>query len=64
MKIEVVRPCFVNSTARQAGEVVEVSEHDGYLLIGMRKAKKFIPPPTDPEPEGDQKKPGRKKKED
>lgn len=66
MKIQIgENACFVSKIAREPHEVVEVSEQEARLLIGMRKATKYVAPevkePAVEEPK-EKARDGRKKK--
>lgn len=50
MKIEILRSVVISGEPVQAGSILEVSDADASLLIGMNKAQ-LAPAEPDPDPE-------------
>jgi hypothetical protein len=39
MELEIIRPVMISGESASAGSIVEIADSDGYLLMGMGKAK-------------------------
>jgi hypothetical protein len=40
MYVEILKPCWMNGAQHGAGSIALVSESDGLMAIGLKKAKK------------------------
>lgn len=59
MELEIIRPVMISGESASAGSIVDIPDSEGYLLMGMGKAKPA--PVKEPEPVVESIKPTAKK---